>query len=258
MDSLLHDFIVNDYYDTTAKRSHSASLEHYEEWAKGFIPRLRPWLPKNKRARCLDLACGCGEFLHLLERAGYSDTAGVDLCHDELEQARAYVKGALFKADVLDYLKTVESGSLDFISALNFLEHLSKDKMLAIIQECRRALRPGGVLVAMVPNAISPLGSVTRHWDITHEWAFTPNNFQQLAALSDFDSSIDFRECGPIAHGIVSGVRYVLWQIIRVGIALWFLIEVGNRRSAVYTMDLLVRLHVPLSGNEANEPESVR
>jgi 2-polyprenyl-3-methyl-5-hydroxy-6-metoxy-1,4-benzoquinol methylase len=247
MERLLQDQIANLYYDTTARRSHSASLTHYEDWSRAFLRHFKPWLPKDQNAVCLDLACGCGEFLHLLEWAGYANTSGVDLCQEELTQARPYVKGSLVHANVLDHLKTLETKSHDFITALNFLEHLSKDELLATLNECRRVLRPGGTLVAMVPNAISPFGSVTRYWDITHEWAFTPNNFHQLAALTRFDSTIDFRECGPIPHGLLSGGRYLLWRTIRCAIALWFLIEVGTLRSSVFTMDMLVRLHLPLS-----------
>jgi SAM-dependent methyltransferase len=206
---------------------------------------LRQWLPTDNDARCLDLACGCGEMLYLLERAGFRNTAGVDLCKEELEEARRYVRGLLSQADILEHLKTLESSSLDLLTALNFLEHLSKDKLLAVLKECRRVLRPGGTLVAMVPNAISPFGSVTRHWDITHEWAFTPNNFHQLSALCGFGPDIEFRECGPRVHGVVSAARYALWQLLRIGIAAWFLIEVGNTREKVYTMDMLVRLRLP-------------
>lgn len=239
--------IANLYYDTTAKRSHSASLQHYEDWSRSFLRLFKAWFPENKNATCLDLACGCGEFMHLLESAGYLNTAGVDLCEEELVQARHYVKGTLTQANVLDHLKGVESNSQDFISALNFLEHLSKDDLLATLNECRRVLRPGGTLIAMVPNAMSPFGSVTRYWDITHEWAFTPNNFHQLAALTGFDSNIDFRECGPIPHGFLSIGRYLLWRTIRCAVALWFLIEVGTLRGSVFTMDMLVRLRAPLS-----------
>lgn len=240
----LQNQVASLYYDTTAKRSHSASQAHFENWSKAFIRQFKPWLPENKEAVCLDLACGCGEFLYLLEGAGYANTAGVDLCEEELAQARPYVRGSLSHANALDHLKTVETQSLDFITALNFLEHLSKDELLDTLNECRRVLRSGGTLVAMVPNAISPLGTVTRYWDITHEWAFTPNNFYQLAVLTGFDSKIDFRECGPIPHGLLSLGRYLLWRTIRCAISLWFLIEVGTIRSNVFTMDMLVRLHV--------------
>src|SRR5262245_11435859 len=241
----LHDEITRRYYQTTAERSHVASREFYERAAGGLMLRLRPWLPQDREAYCLDLACGCGEILYLLERQNFQYTAGVDLCQGELDQAKPYVQGQLIHADVVEYLRQSKAESVDFVTALNFLEHLSKDTLLTVLTEIRRVLRPGGMLVAMVPNAISPFGGLTRHWDMTHEWAFVPNNFRQLAALTGFDSHVDFHECGPVAHGVVSAIRYVLWQLIRAGIAARFLIEVADLKGGIYTMDMLVRLHVP-------------
>jgi hypothetical protein len=107
----------------------------------------------------------------------------------------------------------------------------------------------------MVPNALSPFGSTTRYWDMTHEWAFTPNNFHQLAALTGFSDRIDFRECGPVPHGLKSAVRYALWQGIRAGIAAYNLIEVADTRGGVYTRDMLVRLHRGEGGARRPEPE---
>jgi SAM-dependent methyltransferase len=243
--------IAQRYFQTTAERGYAPSKAHYEQSSFGLGLRLQPWLPKDRGATCLDLACGCGEVLYLLERQQYQQTTGVDLCAEELERARSYVKSKLVKADVLDYLKQCPSQSVDFVTALNFLEHLSKDVLLATMTEIRRVLRPGGTLVAMVPNAISPFGGLTRHWDITHEWAFTPNNFQQLAALVGFDSKVEFRECGPVVHGVISAVRYLLWQLVRASIATRFLIEVADTKGGVYTMDMLVRLRAPLTESNA-------
>lgn len=243
--STLSEQVSDAYYKTTAGRGHRPSGEYYETASHGLKLRLQEWLPEDKEATCLDLACGCGELLYLLEKSGFSNTAGVDLCKEELDQARHHLKAKLIHADVLTYLKEVESSSLDFVSALNLLEHLSKDTLFAVLVECRRVLKPGGALVAMVPNAVSPFGSVTRYWDITHEWAFTTNNFRQLASLVGFADRIEFRECGPRVHGLVSGIRYALWQMIRGAIAAWFLIELGTLKDGVYTMDMLVRMRRP-------------
>lgn len=244
MEHGIHNQIAASYYTTTAKRTHKASLDYYERSSEGLARSLRHWLPADKNARCLDLAAGCGELMYVLECAGYTNTAGVDLCKEEIERAGDFVKGSLANEDVLTHLRTLKSDSLDFVTALNFLEHLPKDDLLAVMKECGRVLRPGGTLVAMVPNAISPFGGLTRHWDITHEWAFTPNNFRQLVPLTGFAPDVEFRECGPVAHGIVSGLRYLLWQFIRLGIATWFLIEVADTKGGIYTMDMLVRLRV--------------
>jgi SAM-dependent methyltransferase len=183
--------------------------------------------------------------IYCLEREGFQNTVGVDLCREEIEQGQPFVKSELVHADVVDYLRHSRSESFDFISAFNFLEHLPKEAARDVLTESRRVLRPGGTLVAMVPNAISPFSGITRYWDITHEWAFSPNNFRQLAALVGFDSQVEFRECGPVPHGVVSGIRFLLWRLIRVGIASWLLVELADRKGGVYTMDMLVRLRLP-------------
>jgi SAM-dependent methyltransferase len=240
--SSLHASVTRAYWKTTAARSHASSRQFFEHAANHCKSRLAPWLPSSRDAVCLDLACGCGEVVYLLEREGFRRATGVDLCQEELDQARPFVRGELVCDDVLQYLERAPSRSVDFITALNFLEHLPKDVLGGVLKEARRVLRPGGTFVAMVPNAISPFGNLTRHWDITHEWAFTPNNFRQLAALTGFSPQIEFRECGPVPHGIKSGVRYALWQMLRAGIAAWFLIEVADRKGGVYTMDMMVRM----------------
>ncbi len=244
MSTQLHGSITRDYYATTASRGHAPAREFYEASAAQLQRHLRGWWPADRDARCLDLACGCGSLLYLLEKLGFRNTTGVDLCREELDQARSFVRGELVHRDVLEYLRSAETAAFDFITALNFLEHLPKDTLMAVMGEVRRVLRPGGTLVAMVPNAISPFGSTTRHWDLTHEWAFTPNNFRQLAALSGFLPAVEFRECAPDPHGLTSAVRWLLWQVIRAGIAGWLLIETADRKGGVYTMDMLVRLTV--------------
>lgn len=242
MANSLHTAVTLDYYQTTARRSHTATKDYYETCANGLLRWLSDWLPADKNARCLDLACGCGEMQYLLEREGFTNTTGVDLCQVELQEARGFVKGELVNDDILTFLQSRPSSSIDFISALNILEHLPKDRLQEVLKEAGRVLGAGGALVAIVPNAVSPFGALTRHWDITHEWAFTTNNFRQLAALTGFDEQIKFRETRPVAHGIVSLIRSVLWQLLRLGIAMRFLIEVGTVKDGIYTMDMLVRL----------------
>jgi hypothetical protein len=102
----------------------------------------------------------------------------------------------------------------------------------------------------MVPNAISPFSGTTRYWDITHEWAFSTNNFRQLAALVGFEPEVEFRECGPVPHGVVSGIRFLLWRVIRLGIAGWLLVELADHKGGVYTMDMLVRLRLAGSAED--------
>lgn len=236
--------VIEEYYQTTAGRGHVGGREYYDKTAKSLHRRISDWLPTERESACLDLGCGCGELLYLLESIGCSKISGVDLCAEELDKARQFTKGELTQADIEKYLAELPADSLDYVYGLNILEHLSKEKLLTVLKSIARILRPGGTLVVMVPNALSPFSATTRHWDITHEWAFAPNNFRQLAQLTGFDPMIGFRECAPVPYGLISSIRYALWQLIRCGIAAWYLIETGSIKDPVYTMDMLVRLKV--------------
>lgn len=239
----LQDDLTSGYYATTARRGHAPSRDHYEACAAQLRRRLQRFFPADLTTPCIDLACGCGELLYLLEQHGFSNTCGVDLCAEELDNAKRFVKSELILDDVVAFLRRRPDASAGFITALNLLEHLKKDALRDLLVEAQRVLHPGGTLVAMVPNALSPFGASTRYWDLTHERAFVPNNFHQLAALAGFSSRVDFRECGPEPHGIKSGVRYLLWQALRGAVAGWYLIETASTRGGIYTMDMLVRLH---------------
>ena len=117
----------------------------------------------------------------------------------------------------------------------------SKDELVKVLDQSKRVLRDGGNLVAMVPNATSAYGAMTRYWDITHLQAFTPSSVQQLMRLCGY-SSAEFSEWGPRIHGIVSLSRYVLWQMIRMAIYLRLIIETGSSKEGIYTADMLFRL----------------
>src|SRR4051812_28576164 len=116
MPGTLHSEVTNAYYQTTAVRGHTATREHYEGAIAGMRRRVLPWLPQDRSARCLDLACGCGELLYLLEREGFKNVSGVDLCREELDQVRPFVAAELHHADVVAFLTEAPPASYDFIA----------------------------------------------------------------------------------------------------------------------------------------------
>lgn len=236
------DDITKRYYETTAARGHRPTARYYETSAAGLLRRLGPWLPADPTTPCLDLACGCGELIFALERRGFDRTHGVDLCAEELDEARKFVRGELVLGDVVDHLAAQPEGSFGFLTAFNIVEHLPKERLVDFFREARRVLRPGGALVGMVPNAVSPFGAAARYWDITHQIAFTPNSITQLAAMTGFGDHVDFRECGPVPYGVKSAIRYAAWQMMRGAIAAWFLVENGASRGGIYSSDMLFRL----------------
>lgn len=98
------------------------------------------------KARILEIGCGTGHNLGMLESFGTVDGLEVD------GEARAIAEKRLGKALLaapLPGLKGVDRGSYDLIAALDVVEHIDDDEgALAAIAEC---LKPGGKLLMTVP-----------------------------------------------------------------------------------------------------------
>jgi SAM-dependent methyltransferase len=114
----------------------------------------------------LDIACGRGEFLGVLKRAGISGV-GVDLDPLMVRAARA-AGHQVEEADAFEYLGE-RRAAFDGIFSAHFIEHLPAERVSKLFELAFRALRPGGRLVVCTPNAAA-LPTLQRHfwWDATH------------------------------------------------------------------------------------------
>lgn len=239
--------VIDDYFRTTSASGGAASQAGFDASAKGLRLRLEPWFRVAGRS-VLDLGSGTGELCKLALDAGAREVTGVNLSVDEIEYARSRCSARFVHQDIERYLVDLKPDSIDNMFALNILEHLDKDQLLRVLEAAFRALSPGGTIVAMVPNATSPFGGMTRYWDITHESAFTPSSVTQLAKLIGFEAAPEFRECGPVPHGFISGIRFVLWQVIRLAIKAYLMVELASTKGNVYTADMLFRMTKPGAG----------
>ncbi|MDQ7743547.1 class I SAM-dependent methyltransferase [Hydrogenophaga pseudoflava] len=96
--------------------------------------------------KALELGCGTGEQLRMLESVARTVTA-VDGHRSLLEQAHARSSRAvLVQADVTD--TALPSGEHDLIAAFDVIEHVDADAFLA---EARRVARPGADLLLSAP-----------------------------------------------------------------------------------------------------------
>ncbi|HEX2273118.1 MAG TPA: glycosyltransferase [Acidimicrobiales bacterium] len=95
--------------------------------------------------RCLDVGCGGGATLAEME--GSMSAFGADVSELALSHAHSRWVERLVKAD--GGLLPFADGAFDAVLALDVIEHTSRPEL--ILQECRRVLAPGGVLVVTVP-----------------------------------------------------------------------------------------------------------
>jgi len=199
-----------------------------------FRKLLTPYLPVKKDARILDLGSGYGEFLYFLQRQGYEAAAGVDLDPKQVEIGRSLGVRNLTCGDARQLLRE-SSGQLDFVSAIDVLEHFPKEKAIELLNLIYAALRPGGRFLCQVPNAAAfylPLF----YMDFTHETPFAPSSLKQALEMGGF---VDVRVSGmgPVVHGVKSAVRFALWKLIEACLRFVQTVEggPGDRLSGIFT-----------------------
>jgi SAM-dependent methyltransferase len=242
-----HQRVVKDYFRTTSASGSARDSATFGASILGLRRRLGPWLDVAGKD-VVDLGSGTGELCRLARDSGARSVVGVNLSAQEIAFASRHVDATFVHQDIAAFLDECVPGSIDAIFAFNILEHLDKDTLVRVLEGAFRALRTGGRLVAMVPNATSPFGTMTRYWDITHHNAFTPSSLRQLSRLVGFGESAEFRECGPIPYGLLSGIRYLLWQGIRLAISGYLLVELASTKGGIYTADIMFRV------TKADEP----
>jgi len=124
---------------------YDAHVDWYDEFAStGSFVELREHavtLLGPASGRCLDLGCGTGLALPLLEAAGW-ETIGVEVSEPQLARARR--RGAtVLQADA--HALPFDDGSYDAV--VSILTHTDFDDLRAVFAEVARVLRPGGVFV---------------------------------------------------------------------------------------------------------------
>ena len=120
----------------------------------------------------LDIGCGRGEWLELLRDEGFR-ARGVDVNGSMIEECRRHsLEGVpldAVQADALEYLARLPDNSLAAVTGFHIVEHLPFEKLVRLLDEVTRVLRPGGVAIFETPNPDNLLvGSRNFYFDPTH------------------------------------------------------------------------------------------
>lgn len=182
--------------------------EHFRGSQNDIRHRLEVYIPLVlKRGKTftdkviLDLGCGRGEMMDVLRENGADNVLGIDSNSIQLQICRG--KGhTVLEQDCLAYLCGLDSGTVDYIFAIQLIEHLPFETMLAFFSECGRVLKKGGMLICETPNCENMI-TATKYFyvDPSHQHPIHPELARFIAERSGF-SGVEIHGLNPDEYAV--------------------------------------------------------
>lgn len=159
---------MKDSFYSSFENLHRGSTDSIKKRLNVYVSFITPLLTIYPNAAAIDLGCGRGEWLSLVQELGF-DARGVDLdegmlsyCHD--------LKLNVENRDIISYLKDIPDESVVLVSAFHVVEHIGFDNVKELVMEAHRVLKPGGLLILETPNAENfVVGTNNFYLDPTHD-----------------------------------------------------------------------------------------
>lgn len=155
--------------------------------------RVTPYLEVLREAQVgtlatpvLDIGCGRGDWLDVMREDGFQ-ARGVDTNALFVQLCRG--KGLdVVHADALQHLRGLPDASLGGVSGLHIAEHLPFETLIALLDEIRRVLCIGGVLVLETPNPENlQVAALNFYMDPTHRNPLPPEALRWLVEARGFE-----------------------------------------------------------------------
>jgi len=216
---------------------------HFRQQVRYFSKELLPHFPSDRNVRLLDVGCGFGSLLMALKEAGYGNAKGIDLSAEQLQMARSFGLENVEEADALEFLKNAQ-GEYDAISAIDVLEHQTKDETVDFLKMIQSALKPGGKVVMRVPNLDAPQASVFANADFTHELYLNKSSALQLFRSAGFSNVEVHNSLVYIENPFKEVLRKILWGLLKFRMKLELFATARTWDNVCFTPNIIVTASV--------------
>lgn len=157
---------------------HRGSRDLILQRLRAYEPFTLPYVSTTQDStvppKALDIGCGRGEWLQLLQSQGFA-AQGIDLDAGMLTACTEHGLTAI-QGDGLAYLAQQPEQSLSIVSAFHVVEHIPFDAVIQLAKEALRALQPGGLVILETPNPENVLVACNDFYlDPSHEKPIPPH-----------------------------------------------------------------------------------
>ncbi|HZX09857.1 MAG TPA: class I SAM-dependent methyltransferase [Acidobacteriota bacterium] len=146
----------------------------------------------------LDLGCGRGEFLELLQQNGIR-ARGIDINEQMIETCRD--KGLdCDKADILETLSEYDNNSIGGIFSSQVVEHLAPSYLKRMVEMAYHKLSPSSTIIIETVNPLSVFSLVQIYFlDLSHQQPIHPQALSFLLKSSGFED-IQIKYSAPLEN----------------------------------------------------------
>lgn len=126
------------------------SREEIQKRLEIYIPFIKPLFEYYNKEIVLDIGCGRGEWIELLQKESIN-SLGIDNNRDMVAFCQRRNLNTNF-ADGIAFIQGEPDEKYIAITAFHVVEHIPFEKLQILIQEAYRTLKPGGLLILETPN----------------------------------------------------------------------------------------------------------
>lgn len=156
-----------DTFFATFDEQFRGTRTHIKEQLRVYLTPLMEAKIGTSGNPIVDLGCGRGEWLELLEEEGMQGK-GVERNHVLVEECRQTGLDVV-EGDMLTFLCALPNCSIGGVTGFHIIEHLPFEVLLDVFDETVRVLQPGGVAIFETPNPQNVLVSTLGFYnDPTH------------------------------------------------------------------------------------------
>jgi 2-polyprenyl-3-methyl-5-hydroxy-6-metoxy-1,4-benzoquinol methylase len=179
------------------------SREEIKQRLRVYLSRVEDAGLKADQRPILDVGCGRGEWLELLNEAGLKG-AGVDSNRVLVQECRERNLEAV-EADLHHHLRSLRDASLSAVTGFHVIEHLTIEQLIMFLDETVRVVKPGGLLILETPNPENVLvGACNFYLDPTHRNPLPPAFTKFLLESRGF-TNVEILSLNPSDEAPVAG-----------------------------------------------------
>lgn len=194
-------------------------------------------IPTEKSSRILDIGCGQGLLVDLLNRMGYVNVLGIDVSGEQIQLGKELGVSNLEEHDLCDFAAT-HLGEYGVVLAIDLVEHFDRSEVRDLFQILSGLLASEGSLILRTPNGSSPYSGRYQFSDLTHGVIYTKRSLQQVCSAVGF-SDVKCFPARPSGHRITQRLRAFLWRMCELVMTLPLVIETGETRGHIVTQNII-------------------